>query len=110
MTALKPLMSEQREEATAFKRDYEERARGTGRRSRRRRRPRAPQALFSDAAAHEAAEAKKLAAARRSQAMMQGYTGNECLGVPQLHHGAERHLREVRHLRRDERVQLTPPS
>ncbi|CDX54311.1 hypothetical protein MPL1032_190012 [Mesorhizobium plurifarium] len=28
------------------------------------------------------------------------------LGVPQLHHGAERHLREVRHVWIDERVQL----
>ncbi|WP_210242069.1 DUF4062 domain-containing protein [Mesorhizobium sp. B2-7-1] len=28
------------------------------------------------------------------------------LRVPQLHHGAERHLREVRHVRIDERVQL----
>jgi hypothetical protein len=26
------------------------------------------------------------------------------LGVPELHHGAQRHLREVRHLRLDERV------
>ena len=34
--------------------------------------------LFTDAAAQEAAAAKALAATRRSQALMQGYTGNEC--------------------------------
>jgi hypothetical protein len=28
------------------------------------------------------------------------------LGVPELHDGAQRHLREVRHLRRDQRLQL----
>ena len=34
--------------------------------------------LFTDAAAQEAAEAKALAADRRSQSLMQGYTGNVC--------------------------------
>ena len=35
-------------------------------------------ALFTDAAAQEAADAKALASQRRAQAVMQGYTGNEC--------------------------------
>jgi ribonucleoside-diphosphate reductase alpha chain len=60
--------------AVAFKRDYEERAKEV---------PEeiveaAAEALFTDAAAKEAADAKKLAAARRQQSLMQGYTGNEC--------------------------------
>ncbi|MBZ9961656.1 MULTISPECIES: vitamin B12-dependent ribonucleotide reductase [unclassified Mesorhizobium] len=73
--ALKPAS----DEAIAYKRDYEERARelvediaeeeteASG-----------AEGLFSDAAAHEAAEAKALAATRRQQSLMQGYTGNEC--------------------------------
>jgi ribonucleoside-diphosphate reductase alpha chain len=58
------------EGATAFKRDFEQAAE--------------PQpepetdALFTDAAAEEAAEAKALAADRRMKSMMQGYTGNSC--------------------------------
>ena len=35
-------------------------------------------ALFTDAAANEAAEAKKLAADRRAKSLLQGYTGNSC--------------------------------
>ncbi|RWJ15515.1 MAG: hypothetical protein EOR26_32885, partial [Mesorhizobium sp.] len=75
--ALKPAS----DEAIAYKRDYEERARelvedivyeeaadeASG-----------ASALFTDAAAQEAAEAKALAATRRQQSLMQGYTGNEC--------------------------------
>src|SRR5690606_572696 len=79
VTALKPITSEQIDGATAFKREYEERAKdlaeeiaadeaiaeGTA-------------ALFTDAAAKEAADAKAIAAERRQQSMMQGYTGNSC--------------------------------
>lgn len=71
--ALKPAS----DEAIAYKRDYEERARelvediayeeATD-----------PTGLFTDDAAKEAAEAKALAATRRQQSLMQGYTGNEC--------------------------------
>ena len=75
--ALKPAS----DEAIAYKRDYEERAReliedivyeeaadeASG-----------ASALFTDAAATEAAEAKALAETRRQQSLMQGYTGNEC--------------------------------
>lgn len=75
--ALKPAS----DEAIAYKRDYEERAKelvedivyeeeadeASG-----------ASALFTDAAAKEAAEAKALAATRRQQSLMQGYTGNEC--------------------------------
>ncbi len=60
--------------AVAFKRDFEEQAKEAA--------EDAPEAtaevLFTDAAAREAADAKKLAAARRQQSLMQGYTGNEC--------------------------------
>ncbi|WP_378942660.1 vitamin B12-dependent ribonucleotide reductase [Mesorhizobium sp. ANAO-SY3R2] len=78
VTALKPVVAEIREEATAFKRDYEERAKELAEESAADEASGAA-ALFSDAAANEAAEAKKLAASRRSQALMQGYTGNECM-------------------------------
>lgn len=81
VTALKPLSSELKEEATAFKRDYEERAKelaediaiedGVAEAT-------PASALFTDAAAKEASEAKALAAERRQQSMMQGYTGNSC--------------------------------
>jgi ribonucleoside-diphosphate reductase alpha chain len=79
VTALKPIIAEVREESTAFKRDYEERAKelaeeiadeeGAAETS---------SGLFTDAAAKEASEAKALAAERRAQALMQGYTGNMC--------------------------------
>jgi ribonucleoside-diphosphate reductase alpha chain len=77
--ALKPAS----DEAVAYKRDYEERAKelaediafeeivdaaSTD----------ATAALFTDAAANEAAEAKKLAADRRAKSLLQGYTGNSC--------------------------------
>ncbi|MER9074696.1 vitamin B12-dependent ribonucleotide reductase [Mesorhizobium sp. M0904] len=65
------------DEAIAYKRDYEERARELvedivyAEAS-------DPTELFTDEAAKEAAEAKALAANRRQQSLMQGYTGNEC--------------------------------
>lgn len=65
------------DEAIAYKRDYEERAREPvedivyAEAS-------DPTELFTDEAAKEAAEAKALAANRRQQSLMQGYTGNEC--------------------------------
>jgi ribonucleoside-diphosphate reductase alpha chain len=72
--ALKPAVSELQHQATAFKRDYEERAReladdvaaedGA--------------VAFSETAHKEASEAKALAAERRQKAIMQGYTGNMC--------------------------------
>jgi len=64
---------------TAFRRDYEERAREAAEDAAfEEKANEAAEALFSDAAAKEAAEAKALAAERRVQAMMQGYTGNMC--------------------------------
>ncbi|MGB3389577.1 MAG: vitamin B12-dependent ribonucleotide reductase, partial [Pseudaminobacter sp.] len=58
------------EGATAFKRDFEEAAETQAETD--------ADALFTDAAAEEAAEAKALAADRRMKSMMQGYTGNSC--------------------------------
>ncbi|MEO5324050.1 vitamin B12-dependent ribonucleotide reductase [Mesorhizobium sp. CC13] len=80
VTALKSVTSELREASTAYKRDYEDRAREFAEDiAEEETVTETTSALFTDTAANEAAEAKKLAAARRSQAMMQGYTGNECL-------------------------------
>ncbi|MET0599158.1 MAG: vitamin B12-dependent ribonucleotide reductase [Mesorhizobium sp.] len=73
VTALKPLSSELRAEATAFKRDYEERAREAEEAA-----AAESEALFTEDAAREAADAKALAAERRSRAIAQGYTGNIC--------------------------------
>ena len=73
VTALKPLSSELRAEATAFKRDYEERAREAEEAA-----AAELEALFTEDAAREAADAKALAAERRSRAIAQGYTGNIC--------------------------------
>jgi ribonucleoside-diphosphate reductase alpha chain len=78
VTALKPLASEQREEATAFKRDYEERAKELAEEIAVEEGATETEALFTDAAAKEAGEAKALAAERRQKSMMQGYTGNSC--------------------------------
>jgi ribonucleoside-diphosphate reductase alpha chain len=87
VTALKPLTAEQRDEATAYKRDYEERAKELAEEiaeehldidSSQGAAGAAQGALFTDAAAKEASEAKALAAERRAQALMQGYTGNMC--------------------------------
>ena len=84
VTALKPLSSELREEATAFKRDYEERANELAEEIAEEDapdlfdQPSATTALFSDKAQADASAAKALAAERRQQALMQGYTGNMC--------------------------------
>ncbi|WP_366672971.1 hypothetical protein [Mesorhizobium sp.] len=74
--ALKPAS----DEALAYKRDYEERARELAEEMVEEEAEAAggAEALFTDAAANEAAEAKKLAATRRQQSLLQGYTGNEC--------------------------------
>ena len=69
------------EGATAFRRDYEERARelveeAVEAEAADEASPAA--ALFTDAASREAAEAKALEASRRQKAIMQGYTGNMC--------------------------------
>jgi ribonucleoside-diphosphate reductase alpha chain len=63
-------------EALAFKRDYEERAKELS--DENQLRETATETLFTDAAANEAAEAKKLAADRRAKSLLQGYTGNSC--------------------------------
>ncbi|WP_274628630.1 vitamin B12-dependent ribonucleotide reductase [Arvimicrobium flavum] len=88
VTALKPLASEQREEATAFRRDYEERAAEFAEQVEEDSppdlfdTPSPTTALFSDKAQADAAaakaEAKKLEADRRAKSMLQGYTGNSC--------------------------------
>ncbi len=73
--ALKPAA----EDAIAYKRDYEERARELAEEIVEEEAETASSTeLFTDAAANEAAAAKKLAATRRQQSLMQGYTGNEC--------------------------------
>jgi ribonucleoside-diphosphate reductase alpha chain len=67
------------DEAIAYKRDYEERARELAEEMvEQEAEVSGAEALFTDAAANEAAEAKKLAATRRQQSLLQGYTGNEC--------------------------------
>ncbi|WP_265518884.1 vitamin B12-dependent ribonucleotide reductase [Nitratireductor luteus] len=70
-TALKPMAAGLQEEATAFRRDYEERAKEQAERE-------DANALFTDEAEAEAAEAKKVESHRRQQAIAQGYTGNMC--------------------------------
>jgi ribonucleoside-diphosphate reductase alpha chain len=74
VTALKPTVSALAEEATAFKRDYEEKAREAEEASE----AEASAELFTQDAEKEAAEAKAVAATRRQKAIMQGYTGNMC--------------------------------
>jgi ribonucleoside-diphosphate reductase alpha chain len=67
------------EGAVAFKRDYEERVKEFEEDvAEDEAVDAASPALFTDAAAQEAADAKALASQRRAQAVMQGYTGNEC--------------------------------
>jgi ribonucleoside-diphosphate reductase alpha chain len=84
VTALKTVSAEQREEATAFRRDYEERAAEFAEEVEEDSppdlfdAPSATTALFTDKAQADASAAKALAAARRQQSLMQGYTGNEC--------------------------------
>ena len=80
--ALKPAA----EDALAFKRDYEERAKELAEEIEEdsppdlfeSNEPSATTALFTDKAEADAAAAKTLAATRRQQSLMQGYTGNEC--------------------------------
>jgi ribonucleoside-diphosphate reductase alpha chain len=89
VTALKPLSAERPEqEPTAFKRDYEERARELAEDIEIEDgpdlfdQPSPTTELFSDKAAADAAsakaEARKLEADRRAKSIMQGYTGNMC--------------------------------
>ncbi|MAS13023.1 MAG: ribonucleoside-diphosphate reductase, adenosylcobalamin-dependent [Nitratireductor sp.] len=73
--ALKPAVSELHEEATAFRRDYEERAKELAEEVAQ---DNDINDVFTDAAATEAADAKKVETHRRQQAIMQGYTGNMC--------------------------------
>ncbi|MDZ5696811.1 vitamin B12-dependent ribonucleotide reductase [Chelativorans sp. M5D2P16] len=75
VTALKPAYAGLQEEATAFRRDYEERAKELAEEALE---DEGMNALFSDTAAEEAAEAKKVESHRRAQAIAQGYTGNMC--------------------------------
>ena len=79
VTALKPAaLAEVREEPAAFKRDYEERAKELAEEVARDEEREGTADMFTDTAAQEAAEAKQLEAARRQQAVMQGYTGDMC--------------------------------
>ena len=52
------------------------------------------------------AAAKDAVADKKAEARMKGYVGEACPGMRQLHACAEWHLPEVRHLRRDDGVQL----
>jgi len=96
VTALKPALAGLQEEAVAFKRDYEDRARELAEEAvsdavtdvsdaaegdisaDAAEGENVATALFSDKAAADAASAKALAAERRQMSMMQGYTGNSC--------------------------------
>jgi ribonucleoside-diphosphate reductase alpha chain len=72
VTALKTVTSELREEATAFRRDYEQQPEEAAADVA------ASDALFTEEAAREAGAAKAVAADRRMKSLMQGYTGNMC--------------------------------
>ncbi|MCO6390607.1 vitamin B12-dependent ribonucleotide reductase [Aliihoeflea aestuarii] len=74
VTTLKQVSSERQDEAVSFKRDYQERADELAEEAANDE----ASALFTDAAANEAAEAKAIAAQRRAKSIMQGYTGNMC--------------------------------
>ena len=77
--ALKPAYAEAPEGAVAFKRDYEERAKELAEDVANDEAEESPaSAMFTDAAAEEAAQAKKVASDRRAKSLMQGYTGNSC--------------------------------
>nr|WP_295462125.1 vitamin B12-dependent ribonucleotide reductase [Mesorhizobium sp.] len=83
VTALKPLTAEIRDEALAYKRDYEERSKELAEEmALEDRAADAASALFTDAATRAAeeakADAKALANDRRIKSMLQGYTGNAC--------------------------------
>ncbi len=77
--ALKPAYSEDTDGAVAFKRDYEERARELAEdvANDEVEELSSPE-LFTQAAAEQAAQAKKVASDRRARSLMQGYTGNSC--------------------------------
>jgi ribonucleoside-diphosphate reductase alpha chain len=84
VTALKPAAFA--EESTAFKRDYEERAKELAEEIADENlpdlfesdEPSPATALFSDKAEADASAAKAVAAERRQQSLIQGYTGNMC--------------------------------
>ena len=79
--ALKPAYAEEPEGSTAFKRDYEERAKELHQdvaNDEAEELSSPTSAMFTDAAAEEAAQAKKVANDRRAKSLMQGYTGNSC--------------------------------
>jgi ribonucleoside-diphosphate reductase alpha chain len=81
--AVKSTVLELHEEATAFKRDYEERAKEFEEEVNEEGHAEASvTSLFTDAAAASAtsakADARKVAEDRRVKALMQGYTGNSC--------------------------------
>ncbi|QDY99655.1 vitamin B12-dependent ribonucleotide reductase [Nitratireductor mangrovi] len=79
--ALKPAVSDLQEQATAFKRDYEERAKELAEDiafEESANEASDAGGLFTEAAQKEAADAKALAAERRQKSLMQGYTGNMC--------------------------------
>jgi len=87
VTALKPLTSEAREEAYAYKRDYEEKARELAEEAAEEEASLDPTelgapSLFTDKAHADASTAKQDAKAvandRRVKSLMQGYTGNSC--------------------------------
>ncbi len=77
--ALKSVTSEVREGAIAYKQDYEELVKEFSEdTAEEKTATEITSALFSDAAAHAAAETKKRAANRRAESMLRGYTGNSC--------------------------------
>jgi ribonucleoside-diphosphate reductase alpha chain len=79
VTALKPaVISELQEEATAFKREYEERAKELAEEIAFEEEREGTTDMFTEEAADEAAEAKRIEADRRARAVMQGYTGDMC--------------------------------
>jgi ribonucleoside-diphosphate reductase alpha chain len=77
MGALALVASADFDEETSFKRDYEERAKHFVEEVEIEEESPVT-ALFTDAAASAAADAKKVEADRRAKARMQGYTGNSC--------------------------------
>ncbi|MCB1454559.1 MAG: hypothetical protein KDJ43_13025, partial [Rhizobiaceae bacterium] len=79
VTALKPaVVAELQEEATAFKREYEERARELAEEIALDEEREGTADMFTEDAGKQAAEAKAIEAERRQKAVMQGYTGDMC--------------------------------
>ncbi|PWK65788.1 vitamin B12-dependent ribonucleotide reductase [Aminobacter sp. AP02] len=79
--SLAPKAAISAEASTAYKRDYEERAKELAEEitvEQTSEETTVTTSLFTDAAAQEAADAKKVAADRRAKSMLQGYTGNSC--------------------------------